>query len=399
MKHTLDGYYFLVILTSWMFCFQVHSADINTKIECVDLKLIQRGKKIIAKNLSRQCNDNLSTEIYDHIQLTPTSYNITSITLPFKTKLDIIEFLPIFIQNFIGEKGHSDGPNCYNSSLAPNGLSPLGSRSDWPTDFFLSLFKEELVQVERPRFGDIVLFHDNLDESINHIEEDKYFLESLYHAGFYLINDFIFTKNGEDRQAPYKIDTIKNSIETYATYHAMGLVNDESSYIPLFLAKMLYGRKARREFHRFLDNKPKYDWSLQYGGYFLLRRTDNIFHYSNSIGRDQRKMLSDIRLLLDENANMERFNKINKEVKKIFVEQYESGKTDDFLSNLQSLNKEQAILIYEILNSFRQIKNKYNKDFGPSIFKSWMSQIKITKEMMIITGKNLKNIIRVNALN
>ena len=110
-------------------------------------------------------------------------------------------------------------------------------------------------------------------------------------------------------------------------------------------------------------------------------------------------MLSDIRLLLDENANMERFNKINKEVKKIFVEQYESGKTDDFLSNLQSLNKEQAILIYEILNSFRQIKNKYNKDFGPSIFKSWMSQIKITKEMMIITGKNLKNIIRVNALN
>ena len=347
---------------------------------CENLKIKVHKNRIFAEEVSINCRLELKEQITTHRLRANNAYSFSNSEMQMGEKFELTQHLPLFIKNNINKYAKRSGPNCYNTALAPNTFSPQNARGDSPSHFFLGLFKGELELVGKPQYGDVVLFFEQEKDQINSLVNDdgNSFLRKLYHAGFYLSNDYIFTKDGLKSSAPYVIKGMAQTIEEYATIFAMSFYADPDT--PDFL-KWYHRRRGENEYYRFLRGHPEKPWRSIFGGYFLLRKTNKNFTYSENVNQEHLEILYDLKNLVDKADEMmvRRNNKIlTKRIENIFFNQ-------NVVNEIENMDAENAILIYDIMVTTQILRDRY-LEFGPVNFYFWNPRTVITRKVMQATG-------------
>jgi len=362
----------------------------SNESSCNDIELREIKKLIIAKKVTEECRLELQAQISRHKSIGNGVYQLKKIEIPVKKNFSLSSFLPTYIKNNLGRYEKKRGANCFNTALAANGFSPLKSRGDHPTSFFMGLFKGEMKLVKVPVFGDMILFFKQYREKEGPlIHNYSSFLSEIYHAGFYLSNNYIFTKNGEDKTAPYKLDTLAGSINKYATGYAAGFYSDEIGFLPDNRLRRYYMKKGQAEYLRFLEGNNEENWNFTFGGYFILRKTGKTFNYSKMVNRERLNILTDLKKLLKTEKSRLQWRELSRIHSKRIQDLFFRNGFKKFLEMVEHLDVHNAILVYDIMNTVQKIRSHYPR-FGPYGFREWNLQTEVTRRVILVTKLNIK---------
>lgn len=231
-KSILSGFIVYFIYTGLAFLSLPAEADANDR----SCRLVARKQQLIAINLSENCVTTIKQDLLDFWNRQPE--NVRPEKLRHIEKIDnqakrivLTNFLPEFMANNIDkvapEHTKELAPNCFNSVLANHHLT-TPYIYDSAYKFIFGLLKGEYTFVDKPQFGDAVLFIEKSDNMTLPMSNSEFwFTDRILHAATYIYKDIVFTKNGADglSQIPYEISTLQE-VSAFPTYKKGELGNE-----------------------------------------------------------------------------------------------------------------------------------------------------------------------------
>lgn len=121
-------------------------------------------------------------------------------------EINISQVIPPLVSQYLGVRPQEEGPNCWNSTIVVNKISPyLRYSSDLEFNFWLNspLCRLKAPEEER-RPGDIV--------AIQSYDGKKW---NEYHGFTYISDHLSFTKNGFSKKNPYQLTSTEDVFDHY----------------------------------------------------------------------------------------------------------------------------------------------------------------------------------------